>query len=1097
MRLTVVLLLAACLSQYCDVFAQEQTKSVTLSVKNKRLEEVFKEIKKQTGYTAFYNDEIAKKIKSISVSFTVRDAGIAEVMQHCFKGQRLTGKLIGNAIIIVEDNQPDTVPDKKELNDAQMVVRGVVINGRGEGMDNVNVIVKRSGRGVITDKKGEFNLNDLLADDILVCRMVGYTTEEVPVGGRTTVYVQMAEATSLLDQVVLQGYGKTSRRLSTGNISRISSKEIATQPVANPLLALQGRVPGLVITQTSGYASAPVNVSIRGVNTFSLNTEPLYIIDGVPVSVTGQKGILYGNSFTGGQSPLFNINPGDIESIEVLKDADATAIYGSRGTNGVILISTKRGKPGPARFNITMRQGIQRVTRFWDMLNTPQYLEVRREALRNDGLAPTMANSPDLLLWDQNRYTNWQKALWGGTGSNTALSMGISGGDQQTTFNINANYSRITDITAVSGSTQQGTMAFGLTHNTMDQRFSVNFSTNYAYSYVDVVNAAGNARLAPNAPAIFDEKGNLNWAEWNANGALDLFPFGTMLESNPQKTNALTSSFSLGYRPFKGFSFNTLFGYTFTHNSNNFFNPIKSQNPYRSPIGYASFNTNKVTGWNIEPQANYHFLLGKASVDLLLGATLTSSSGVATALSGSGYTDDNLLGSIVNAPVIDRPGDEYAYSRYVGAFARISYNLKNRYLVNLNGRRDGNSNFGPGRQFGDFGSVGIAWIASEEKWVDEALPSYISLIKFRGSYGTTGTAGGGAYQYLSLWGSSASVTQPYPFYNGVLPYIPQNPPNQDYYWEVNKKLEGALEIGLWNNDVTFSVSYYRNRTGNQITSYPLPEFTGFNSIITNLPATIQNSGWEGVINAQLIDRKDMSWSAGFNISTNKNILLSFPGLASSPYASKFEIGQPLTVQYLLHYLGVDPLSGRYVLEDRDKNGVISGGIGPYDPDTYVTVDLAPKYLGGLITSYRYKQVNFGAHVSFRKQTGRNAMQSIGTYGQFNQNLPLEVYQKNWKKPGDISTFPAFTTTSNQNSSNFGRSDGSFTDASFIRLSNVSLSYRLPETWIKKIGVKDCGIGINAQNIFTITRYKGLDPETQNFGGMPPVKVYVLNLQVSL
>lgn len=1095
MRLTVVLLLAVCLSQSFDVFAQQPAKKITLSVKNQRLENVFKEIKKQTGFTAFYKDEIAEKIKSVQVSLSVRNADIEEVIKRCLKDQPFSFRLIGNAIIITERNSADK--EQPDETDPRMAVRGVVLNGRGDRMDNVNVIVKRSGKGAITDKNGEFNINDILADDILVCRMIGYTTVEVPVGGQPTIYIAMQEATSLLDQVVLQGYGKTSRRLSTGNINRISSKEIETQPVANPLLALQGRVPGLVITQTNGYASAPVNVSIRGVSSLTLNTEPLYIIDGVPISVTGPKGILYGNSFTGGQSPLFNINPKDIESIEVLKDADATAIYGSRGTNGVILISTKRGKPGPTNFHFNITQGIQKITRYWDMLNTPQYLNARREALKNDGIAPTTSNSPDLLLWDQHRYTNWQKALWGGTGRNTNISMGLSGGERQTTFRVNANYSRITDITAVSGATQQATMAFGLTHNTIDQKFSVNLSMIYAYSHVDVVNGTGNSTLAPNAPAIFDKDGNLNWAEWNADGLVALFPFGPMLQSNPQKTNSLSSSLSLGYRPFKGFSFNTVLGYTFNHNSNNFFNPIKSQNPYISPVGYASFNTNRITGWNIEPQANYHFLLGKASVDLLLGATLTSSSGIASAISGSGYTDDNLLYSIANAPVIDRPGDEYTYFKYAGTFARISYNLKNRYLVNLNGRRDGNSNFGPGRQFGDFGSVGVAWIASEEKWVSSALPSFISLVKLRGSYGTTGSAGGGPYQYLSLWGSSASLSEPYPSYDGVLPYIPQNPPNQDYHWEVNKKLEGALEVGLLDDDVTLSVSYYRYRTGNQITGYPLPDFTGFTSIITNLPATIQNSGWEGMVNAQLLNRKDMFWTVNFNISTNKNTLVSFPGLATSPYANRFETGKPLTARYFVHYLGVDPMTGRYALEDRDGNGVLTTSTAPGNPDAYIVLDAAPKYTGGFGTGYQYKRMHLTAQFSFRKQLGVNSLYMSGSYGQFNQNMPVEVYDQNWKKPGDISRYPVFSTTYHQSNADFGLSDGSFTDASFIRLTNLSVSWSLPEAWMKKIGVRDCGIGINAQNVFTITRYKGLDPETQNFGGMPPVKTYVLNLQLSL
>ena len=1097
MRTAAILLLLCCLLQTTVAHTRQTPETITLTVKNKPLLDVFQEIKKQVGYTAFYNEELAVKVNDLRVSLSVKKASLNEVLKLAFKGTSLSYQVIGKTVVIVDDNnseKPSTGDNPPASTPVpEFTAAGMVVGPQGERMENVNIVLRRTGKGVVTDKMGNFSLPGVLKGDVLIASRVGYVTAETRLVNQEPLYISLVEATNVLDQVVIQGYGKTSRRLSTGNIIRVSAKEIEKQPVANPLLALQGRVPGLVVTQNNGYASAPVNVAIRGISSLTMNSEPLYIVDGVPVSIRGEKGILFGNSFTGGQSPLFNINPRDIESIEVLKDADATAIYGSRGTNGVILITTKKGTPGRTNFTVQATQGIQTITREWDMMNTPQYLAMRREALRNDGIAATPVNSPDLLTWDPNRQTNWQRELWGGTGSNSALSMGVSGGDNTTTFRMNANYTRISNITSLSGSTQQGTVSLGLSHRTPDHRFSIDLSLNYAHNDIDVVNGAGNGRLAPNAPAIFDEKGNLNWSEWNLNGAVDLYPFGTLRQSNPQKTDALSSSFNLSYRPFRGFSIGTVLGYTFTHSANNFFNPISSQNPYRNPTGFASFNTNRVNGWNIEPQANYHFLLGRASVDLLLGATLTSSSGVASAVSGSGYTNDDLLHSIANAPVVERPADEYSYDKYLGAFGRISYNLKNRYLINLNGRRDGSSRFGPGRQFGNFGSVGMAWIASEEPWMKNFLPKFVSLLKIRGSYGSTGNAGGGAYQYLSLWGSSSSVTTPYPLYNGVLPFIPQNPPNQNYYWEVNRKAEGALEMGFWQNRINLSLSYYRNRTGNQITSYPLPMFTGFGSIITNLPATIQNSGWELMTSAQLIQKKDFSLSANFNIAANRNKLVAFPDLATSPYANLFEVGKPLTTRYLFHYLGIDPLTGKYAFEDRNQDGVISTGMGPYNPDSYKTVDMAPRYYGGFGTSVEYRQWSLSAFFLYMKQTGRNALLLSGAFGEFNQNLPSALYNDHWTGPGDQTRFPALTTSSNQSSNLFGASDGVFTDASFIRLNNLAFAYRISDGWLKGTGIRNLSVGVNAQNILTITRYEGLDPETQNFGGMPPVKTFVLNL----
>jgi hypothetical protein len=291
--------------------------------------------------------------------------------------------------------------------------------------------------------------------------------------------------------------------------------------------------------------------------------------------------------------------------------------------------------------------------------------------------------------------------------------------------------------------------------------------------------------------------------------------------------------------------------------------------------------------------------------------------------------------------------------------------------------------------------------------------------------------------------------------------------------------------------------YYRNRTSDQITSNPIPDFTGFSSLVYNLPATIQNSGWEGIAHASVIKNRDFNWDVNFNISANRNDLVSFPGLANSPYAQIYTIGKPLGGTYVYHCLGVDPLTGQWAFADLNHDGLISGGgAAPQQNqplDAYFK-DLTPTYFGGFSTAFTYKHsLLLSLNFSFKKQIGMNAFSAGYDYGALNDNAPVEVFKDHWRQPGDHAAFPAFTTLSPQSQATFSLSDGAYTDASYLRLQNLSVAYILPGAWLRKVGFSACTIRMNAQNIFVITGYKGIDPETQNFGGMPPARIYTENI----
>ncbi|WEK34860.1 MAG: TonB-dependent receptor [Candidatus Pseudobacter hemicellulosilyticus] len=1110
MRLTAILLIAGMLQAHASGYSQ----TVSLSEKDASLQSIFQQIRKQTGFTFFYNESLLHKAGRVSIR--VKNAPLTEALDHCFRDQPLRYSIIGNTVVVKEKPAGNTAADSPEEAPLPFIkITGRVLNEQGEPLANASITIRRPQfiRATATDANGYFTLYEVQQGDMLTISFVGYQNVQVRVGEKTELVITLKPLDNKLDEVIIQGYGTTNRRTITGNIVKVNAAEIEKQPVMNPLLALAGRVPGMVVTPTSGFASGPVKMEIRGRKSINsqFTSDPLFIIDGVPLSsneagqrsnyTNGSSGLIQ-NGIVGpamGQSPFLNINPTDIESIEVLKDADATAIYGSRGANGVVLITTKKGSPGKTQFNFSASQGLSMVTRYWDMLNTADYIKMRREALNNDGFLPTISNAPDLLVWDTTRYTDWQKELWGNTGQYTNVSASLSGGDNRTQFRLGSNYSKQTEILSNSGANQRAGLSFNLGHASINSKFKLDLTASYSYTSVDLVNIPSVINLPPNAPPIYNSKGELNFEEWNAAGLLYSYPFSSLGSPYTANTNFLTSNLILRYDILPGLQLSTSLGYNHSLANNATWTPKSVQNPVLNPTGSSfagnTVNNNKI----IEPQLNYNKSFGKARVALLLGGSYQHTRTTANGTQGTGYTNDDLIESVASAPSKNFT-ENFGDYKYAAGFARINVNWDGKYIVNLNGRRDGSSRFGPDRQFGNFGSAGVAWIASEENFVKNILPSWISFLKLRGSYGVTGSDAVGDYQYTSQWATvNSSTGNAYQPYNNIIPLISQHAVNPYYQWQANKKLEAALNIGFLKERFSLEIAYYRDRCDNQLTQYPLPVYTGFSSVTANWPATVQNSGWELLLSARLIDNKDFSWSVSFNSAYNDNILLEYPDLEQSPYATQYKVGSSLNTIYLLQYTGVNPLTGRRTFTDFNNDGQITG----YDRipaaglnDKYIALNTAARFTGGFGSDFRYRNFRLGCFFSFKKQNAMNGYYSSYSPGQMN-NVPSAVLKDYWQKPGDNARFARLSTYQQMNDSYFMASDGAYSDASFVRLSNLSCSYNLPRSWMDKAGIKDCSIFMHAQNVFLITNYEGLDPETPSLNTLPPAKTFTLGLTLNL
>jgi TonB-linked SusC/RagA family outer membrane protein len=970
---------------------------------------------------------------------------------------------------------------------AQIIV-GSVTDAGGGPLIGATVQVKGTGIGTTTDVDGKFAMSKIGNNSILVISSLGYETREVAVKGKS-IMVQLNMIVNDLDETVIKGYYSTTRRLNTGNVNSIKANEIEKQPVSNPLQALQARVPGLIITQETGVAGGGFKVQLRGRNSIASGNDPLYLIDGVPFAAEIVASI--GGNIIGGGNPFNFINPSDIESIDILKDADATAIYGSRGANGVILVTTKKGKPGKTRIDFNIYRGIGQITRKMDLLNLNEYLRMRHEAFRNDGVMPGAFDYDINGTWDSTRSTDWQKTFIGGTAHHTDIQASVSGGSANTQYLIGAGYRKETTVFPGSFSDQKGTVHFSIASQSTDKKFKVALSGSFTADNNNLPAydlTGGNVALSPNAPPLHNADGTLNWA----NSTWDN-PLALLEQKYRLKARNLVSNLLLSYEVLPGLEVKTNAGYTNSQldeiatTPTTFFNPA-----YNIKTGTAVFSNRNVQSWIAEPQLSYQLRIGKGDLSVFAGATVQENLINGQVVEGKGYTSDALLKSLQGAATIVKGAFTNTVYRYNALFARFSYNMANRYVVNLTARRDGSSRFGPGRQFGNFAAVGAAWIFSGEEFVAKSLP-FLSFGKLRGSYGTSGNDKIGDYQYLSLYNFTTGVP-----YQGATGIYPINHFNEAFAWEVNKKVEAGLELGVLSDKIILSCSYFRNRSSNQLIGAALPDVTGFQSVLTNFPATLQNAGWEITLTTTNIRKKSFSWTTAFNLTFSRNKLVSFRGIENTAYASLLEIGQPVNIIRTFHLIGVNDTSGIYQFAD-------SKGQPTYTPDEVKDrisfVNTNPRFYGGLQNGLQYKNFQLDFLFQFVKQTGLNNlfMDYYPPGMTYFRNQPEDVLDR-WKKPGDKATFQKFTQAFGDAFSAYKiaqRSDYAYSDASFVRLKNISFSYQLPEQLKSKLRLQNCRLYIQGQNVLTITRYKGMDPENQTVTGIPPLKVWVAGIQLSL
>ena len=1068
--------------------------SVEIELHNQDIKTLFKTIENKTGLLFAYQPQIIKDFPKISTPKGRRS--VSDILNAVFQGSNLVYKQVDkNVVIYKKENSvsSSSIPKKENAEDITYNLSGKVLDENGIPLPGVSVLLVGSNKHGISDFDGQFYIELPSGKHVLRVSYLGYKTQEVTVENQVSITIKMQPDLAKLDEVVIIGYGTTTKRTSTGSVVKITAEDIEKQPVTNILQTLQGRTPGVFVTQTSGYAGSDMNISIRGRNFIDGKNLPLYIVDGVPyIGDDIKQQTQEDNVVRGAQkstSPLNIINPNDIESIEILKDADATAIYGSRGANGVVLITTKKGKAGKTEFTITTNSGVSEVAHMVKTLETPAYLNMLQTALDNNGdVADVDSNGIAITDWDPNVNNNWQKRLIGGTANFNNYSASLRGGNETTNFLVSGAYHKETTVLPGDFSYDKFSTNFNINHSTLDKKLKVGASVIFATDnnnlpFFDITTYA--VGTAPNRP-LYNADGSYYWSPDNFS---DINPLAALDKRVRDKGMNLITSLSLQYDIAKGFSFKTDLGYGRAQMQTTQTMPGSAVNHVYAEANGSNVNfqrsytvsTNNTNNFTVEPQLNYAKDIWKGNLTVLVGGSWQNrKSEMPSYVNSNGYSADNLIGNIAAAESVSVSNGSTEY-KYISLFSRVNYNIQNKYILNANFRRDGSSKFGANNRFGNFGSIGGAWIFTEENFLkDQTL---LSFGKLRTSYGEIGSDDIPDYQF-------ADTFETRNYGNGNTSMTASRIENPNIKWGTTRKFEAALDLSFLNDRISFTAAYYKNTSSNQLVNYTLSAQAGFTTYTANLPAEVENKGWEFTLATTNVRNKNLNWSTSFNISTNSNELTRFDGIEFTSYYSQYVVGKPLNSTYTYNFTGVDG-DGTAQFEDINGDGRISSGFAEtgrgdrkYYGPTY------PKYYGGISNTISYKAFTLDFLFQFVKQKGTTLMASTGAqpgYPYSTANFQVDEYN-NYLAQGNV-----LSSGFQDSFYDYMGSNASIVDASYIKLKNVSATYQIPLDEGTKKYLQSLRLSLQGQNLVTFTKYKGLDPETQGLA-LPPLRTITFGTQ---
>lgn len=960
---------------------------------------------------------------------------------------------------------------------AQMTARGTVTDAKtGSPVPNATVVVKSSNIGTATESDGSFTLQLTKSNATLVFSAVGYKTQEAAAGSSMNIRLQAADAANL-DEIVVVGYGTKIKKDLTGNIAKVKGADVQHMPVANLDQALQGRAAGVFVEGNSGKLGEGIKVLIRGSSSISASNSPLYVIDGVPISTSSYSG-----------NPLADINFNDIESFDILKDASAAAIYGSRAANGVVLITTKKGKSSKVNFQVNMQYGMNKPTHLRGFLDAQQYIDLLREAAINsdiiDGINPLdPADYPGSWLefaerrltrysgWSDwktvETNTNWEKMAFDDDAKTSAIDVSATGGSDKTKFYISLAHLAQDGILVGNGLNRySGRINLD---QTVSEKFKLGFNLSLSQTKMNRVQVDNEfatplqmVALSPVTP-VRDLDGNL-------------YNSPTTTYSNPYVDYKEGHYKAIIYR-----NIGNIFGqYNFTQAlsfRSEFGVDIQNQNDDE----FYGFNTTYGNGTNgygqsswfrgIDYNVNNYFSYKKTyrgihDVDAVLGTSFQKYSTEEANVYGEQFPVEALQ-KLASAGLIKGGTSLSSNSSFLSYFARINYKLKDRYLLALSTRVDGSSVFGANSRYGFFPAVSAGWVLSEENFMQSA--SFISFLKLRASWGLTGNAAGfGNFAHMGLWGGSA--------YNGTGGLVSTQLANPDLKWEKSNQVDIGLDFGILNNRISGEIDYYDRQTNDLIYQVPVPGNTGYTSKTVNIGG-ISNKGFELVLNSDNVVTKHFKWSSSLNLARNKNKVTKLDGVQTllagndGRYLNSLIVGQSIGVFYGPKFAGADPANGDALYYKADGKTTTNDY---NDAGNFIVGNPNPKMIVGLSNTLRYKDFDFS--FLFQGVFGNDIQNGAGGFMSSSfawfDNQTLDQLNR-WQKPGDITNVPQLRLGYDNG---INASSRYIYDGSYVRLKSLTLGYSLPKNLAGKIKLSSLRIYLTGVNLLTFTDYPGWDPE---------------------
>lgn len=1072
-----------------------QSQKVSLDFKNERVEKVLASIKSQTGMSLVFSDQLVDVNRKVTMQ--LKDVTLKEALTRLLSGINLTFEIRNNKIYFIEKKAVSQPGSRKKR------VTGVVKDVMGEPLIGANVVEKgRSTNGVITDFNGKFTL-EVDESASLVVSYIGYLAQDIPTKGKGDFHIILKEDTNTLDEVVVTGYGDFKKATYTGSAFVLTTEKLEALPVVSVGQMIESNIPGIsVVAGTSSQPGAKTTLRVRGVASMNASTEPLYVLDGVPIPSYDLSNFT-SMSEAGGMGFIETLNPADIESITVLKDAASASLYGAKGANGVVLITTKKGKEGKLRVNMAAKYGITDFAyTYRPLMGGEERRELIHEGLVNFQLDKGVSEQEAQQYADANidqyakrlpqGYSDWESALFK-TGYQQDYNLSASAGNQNSSFIGSLGYTKQTGVSLNSEMER-----FTGRVDASNKYKKVEFGMNASFSWTKNVHLpegkfygsaiyASKVNLTPSTP-IYNEDGTY------ASGYRENNGYNPILEAEVNDYYARTvramGTAKIAYNVWDNLKVSSVFTVDYSLTKDFFF-----QSPDgRDGATYQGRGRMQMTDrirYTSQNNLTYSKTFGKHSVSAVTAFEVMKYDyeDLYAAKKTYGQDINTSLGNAADPIDADQKLQEDALMSYV---ASVNYSYDDKYYASFSFRRDGSSRLSPDTRWGNFWSLSASWRLSQERFM-QPLKSVLSDLKLRASYGVNGNLPSSYYGYQSTYTTGA-------FYSGKPSLWESTLGNEELTWEKNYALNLGLDIGLFSR-VNVSLDWYTRTTKDLLMSKQLNSISGFSSLLTNV-GQMRNTGVELEVRSNNIKTKDFSWITAFNLSHNKNKILKLadlPWFVDGRYVRKE--GYSFNTIYLREYAGVDPETGSALYYDnqQDENGNYTKNkvTDPGQASPIPLKDITPTISGGFMNTFNYKfiDLSFNLSYSFGGYSYDNASYILQDDGYSVISNKSTEQRRRWQKPGDITDVPRFVY-GNKKGGNYN-SSRAIHSTDHIRLKSLILGLNAPKAWLQKLGIGNARIYFSGTNLLTWAAYDQYDPEMSGVVGFytPPLKTYAFGLEL--